>query len=52
MTDVLKAIFFLETRSHYMVQVALELEIFLPQPPECWDYRCAPPHTAENNFPE
>jgi hypothetical protein len=21
--------------------------IFLPQPPECWDFRCVPPHTKK-----
>jgi hypothetical protein len=25
------------------VQVGLELTILLPQPLECWDYRCVPP---------
>jgi hypothetical protein len=29
---------FIETRSH---EAGLELMILLPQPPECWDYRCA-----------
>jgi hypothetical protein len=24
----------------------LEFVILLPQPPECWDYRCVPPHPA------
>uniref|UniRef100_A0A8C2W1C8 ABI gene family member 3 n=1 Tax=Chinchilla lanigera TaxID=34839 RepID=A0A8C2W1C8_CHILA len=32
-------------------QVGLELvAILLPQPPECWDYRCAPPCPAEQSF--
>jgi hypothetical protein len=35
-----------ETGSHYAAQADLKLEILLPQPPECWDYRCAPPHFA------
>jgi hypothetical protein len=26
--------------------VALKFMIFLPQPPECWDYRFMPPHLA------
>jgi hypothetical protein len=25
-------------------QVDLKLMILLPQPTECWDYRCVPPH--------
>jgi hypothetical protein len=32
-----------ETGSHYAAQAGLKLE---PQPSECWDYRCAPPHPA------
>jgi hypothetical protein len=31
---------FLDTRSHYVAQTDLELTILLPQPPECWDYKC------------
>jgi hypothetical protein len=38
--------YFILTRSCYIAQAILELEIFLPQPQECWDYRCAPLHTA------
>jgi hypothetical protein len=34
---------FFETGSHYVSQAGLELTVLLPQPPECWDYRCAPP---------
>jgi hypothetical protein len=37
---------FLETECHYVVQAILELEIFLPQPCECWDYRRIPLHLA------
>jgi hypothetical protein len=33
---------FFETGSHEgLVQMSLEFTILLPQPPECWDYRCA-----------
>jgi hypothetical protein len=32
----------LETGSYYVPQAGLEPEIHLPQPPECWDYRCVP----------
>jgi hypothetical protein len=32
------------TRSHYVVQVSLELTVFPPQPPNCWDYRHVPPN--------
>jgi hypothetical protein len=34
--------FFFETGSQYN-KAGLELMILLPQPPECWDYRHAPP---------
>jgi hypothetical protein len=30
----------LEAGSHYVAQAGLELSILLPQPPQCWDYRC------------
>jgi hypothetical protein len=32
-----------EIESCYAAQVSLKLTILLPQPPECWDYRCEPP---------
>jgi hypothetical protein len=35
---------FFETGSWSVAQTGLELSIFLPQPPKCWDYRYAPPH--------
>jgi hypothetical protein len=28
------------TGSCYVAQASLELEILLPHPPKCWDYRC------------
>jgi hypothetical protein len=31
--------------THYVTQADLELTI-LPQPPECWVYRCVPPYLA------
>jgi hypothetical protein len=37
--------FFFETGSHYVA--GLELMIFLPQPPECWDYRCVLPYKVQ-----
>jgi hypothetical protein len=37
---------FFETGTHSVAQVGPELEILLPQPFECWDYSCAPPHLA------
>jgi hypothetical protein len=33
-----------EPESHRVSQTGLELIIFLPQLPECWGYRCVPPH--------
>jgi hypothetical protein len=30
----------------YVIQAGLKPSILLPQPPECWDYRLAPPHLA------
>jgi hypothetical protein len=33
-----------ETESQYVAQAGLELEILLPQPPECWD--CGVHHYA------
>jgi hypothetical protein len=32
--------------THYIAQAGFEFSILLPQIPECWDYRCAPPHLA------
>jgi hypothetical protein len=32
--------------SQYVAQTGLQLAILLPQPPECWDYRRAPPRPA------
>jgi hypothetical protein len=29
------------------LQASPELEIFLPEPPERWNYRCAPLHLAQ-----
>jgi hypothetical protein len=48
-TENVQIFFFLrivETGSLYVVQGGLELAILLPQPPECWDYRCARSHLA------
>jgi hypothetical protein len=33
--------------SHYVAQTGLELMIFMPQPPQCWDYTCIPPYLAK-----
>jgi hypothetical protein len=35
---------FFETGSPYVAQAGLKFMILLPQPPECWDYRCVAPH--------
>jgi hypothetical protein len=32
-------VFFFGDRTFYVAQVDLELEILLPQPLKCWDYR-------------
>jgi hypothetical protein len=32
-----------ETEFHYAVPAGLELVIFLPQSPKCWNYKCVPP---------
>jgi hypothetical protein len=34
----------------YVAQAGLELAIFLPQSPQCWDYRPLPPQLAVNCF--
>jgi hypothetical protein len=34
-------------KNSLFIQSGLELAILLPQPPECWDYRCAPSHLAQ-----
>jgi hypothetical protein len=36
----------LETGSRYVAQAGLKFLILLPQPPECWDFRHAPPGPA------
>jgi hypothetical protein len=41
---------FLETGSHYVAHSGLELPTLLPQSPECWDYRCEPPHPAVYHY--
>jgi hypothetical protein len=43
--------FFLsKVKSCYATQAGLELEILLPQPPECWGYRGVPPCPAAVTF--
>jgi hypothetical protein len=39
-----------ETESPYEAQAGLKLLSFLPQPPEFWDYRYAPPCPASKCF--
>jgi hypothetical protein len=40
---VLALLFCIETGSHSVVEAGLKLLILLPPPPQCWDYRSAPP---------
>jgi hypothetical protein len=44
--DIFACFFIFETGCHYLAQADLKLLILLPQPPGCWDYRCAPPGLA------
>lgn len=37
-----------ETESLFVALAGLELEIYLPLPPECWDQRFASPHLARD----
>lgn len=37
-------------RSYFVAQAGLELAVFLPQPPKCWDYRSGPLYTAQVQF--
>jgi hypothetical protein len=39
--------FYFETGSYYVAQAGLNLIIFLPVPPQYWDYRCEPPRPAQ-----
>jgi hypothetical protein len=39
-----------ETGSHYVAKADLKFSVLLPQPPECWDNRCVPPHSAKTWF--
>jgi hypothetical protein len=50
LNQFLKAcIFFLYKFSLYGTgRPALELQILLPLPPECWDCRCVPPHPGKH----
>jgi hypothetical protein len=34
----------------FVAHAILELTIHLPQPPECWDYRCIPQCSVADNF--
>lgn len=43
--SVLMILFLWQADSHYVAQAKLKLiAILLPQPPECWDYKCAAPY--------
>jgi hypothetical protein len=39
-------VFCFETGFWYVAQGGLKLSILLPQPPECWNYRCELSHLA------
>jgi hypothetical protein len=34
-------------QDRYAAQAGLQLLLFLPQSPKCWDYKRAPPHLAQ-----
>jgi hypothetical protein len=36
--------FFFFFRQGMIAQADLDLTLLLPLPPECWDYKCVPPH--------
>jgi hypothetical protein len=40
----LEVVLFCFELGSYVAQSCLKLNILLPLPSECWDYRCAPPH--------
>lgn len=40
---------FFETGTCYVAKLDF-LMIFLLLPPQCWDYKCAPPHTVRKHF--
>lgn len=42
--------FFLETGSFYTAQIGLEFAVFLSQPSQYWDTRCAPPPCQAASF--
>jgi hypothetical protein len=46
------AFFFSETGADCVAQAGFKLVIFLPQPPQCWDYRCVPLCLAFGSFLE
>lgn len=43
------AFIFFETGTCYVAMLDFVM-IFLLLPPQCWDYRCAPPHTVRRHF--
>jgi hypothetical protein len=41
--NILKRFFPFLSQGLTIAQVSLKLVILIPQPPNCWDYRCLPP---------
>jgi hypothetical protein len=47
LTKMFLFLFYFETGSVCVVKAGQEPTILLPQPPESWDYRWAPPHLSD-----
>jgi hypothetical protein len=43
-------LFCFDTGSYYVAEAGLEFVSLLPQPPQCWVYRCALTHVATSHY--